>query len=154
MKEYITHAPNGNRVLVNTGPYIDTEFKHGQIITNESLAASYPTIFRFLRETKPAGEKLMENKPQILTEVPKPKAFRPETDKPEQTTKSSDDSDDDSRKASLIKKLADLGAEFTSDSIDENTTKKQLESLCLEFNIEMKKLTKGKIIENILLYEA
>ncbi len=143
MKQWKVFAPNGLRVIVSTGPYVDTEFRQGDIITNADLAITYPTIFRYIGDP----EEMMENKkgPQILTEVPKPRPFEPETDKPDQDKESSDD--DDSDIVSFLKKEVD---ELNSDSLDEKYTKKQLELICADFNIETKKLTKGKIIENIL----
>lgn len=148
MKQWRVFAPNGQRVIVSVGPYVDTEFRQGDIITNASLAEAYPTIFRYVGETK---EKSMETKgPQILTEVPKARPFEPETDKPDQKAEKSDsDSDDEPRSiVDFIKK--EIGTELNLDVLDEKYTKKQLESICADFNIETKKLTKAKIMENIL----
>lgn len=143
MKQWRVYAPNGFRVIVNTGPYTDTEFKQGDLVDDPNLAVVYPTIFR------PIQEIVMENKgPQILTEVPKPRKFEPETDKPDQKTDKSDDDEEDSSIANFFKK--EVGDELNIDVLDEKYTKKQLESICADFGIETKKLTKAKILDIIL----
>jgi len=72
MSEWIVKAPNGDSVTVSIGLGEGT-FKHNSIVKKEGLAAAYPEFFI------PLGEPVK----QILTEVPKPVEFTPETDKPD-----------------------------------------------------------------------
>lgn len=89
MAKWQVHAPNGRNLTINTGGAGDTKYVHGQITKNERAAKLFPQYFipQFdmddMPPTPPAPapptleaellkeEKEVEEKPQMLTEVPK-----------------------------------------------------------------------------------
>ena len=76
-KSWITIAPNGSHVTLNNGGFADSTFQHNQIIYNESMATSFPTVFHpyvdasVIKEAAEQPEPTVEEpKREILTEIP------------------------------------------------------------------------------------
>ena len=97
IKQWRVVAPNGQRLSLNMGGYGDSKFIHGSITNNALAAQQFPQYFlpinseeevkevKEIKEVKPTleeemlvEEKKVTEKPQMLTEVPKPVDFKPE----------------------------------------------------------------------------
>lgn len=97
MAKWQVNAPNGRTLTINTGGVGDSKYTHGQITRNERAAKLFPQYFipvfdmddlpKELSEPTPKPtleaellkeEKKVEEKPQMLTEVPKDVDFAPE----------------------------------------------------------------------------
>lgn len=101
MAKWQVVAPNGHNLTINTGGYGDSKYKHGQVTSNERAAKLFPQYFipifdpadmpahpPEVKEVKPKSETLekkllneedqKEEKPQMLTEVPKKVDFAKE----------------------------------------------------------------------------
>ncbi len=105
---WVVRAPNKKEVYLNMGGYGDTYFKHRSEIHDPKWNKAFPNIFiqivpETIIEEEPIKTKTKETivnpeqgKPQILTEVPEPKTFAPEKDKPKRTAEDSDEDDSES----------------------------------------------------------
>lgn len=89
MAKWQVNAPNGRNLTINVGGLSDMKYKHGEIVGNEKAAKQFPQYFipifdpadipahppiqekATLEEQLLKEETSKDEKPQMLTEVPK-----------------------------------------------------------------------------------
>lgn len=75
MEKWIVNAPNGQSCTIDLGK--NTSFKHGDIVSNPTLAKRFPQIFISMGDDEPVVEKAtLLTEPAPITEVKQPEPVK------------------------------------------------------------------------------